>query len=108
MIAGEKALRGLEIPHGFQTPLIAPLASPQVRPKQGRRCNYTTWSLVDLWVAFFIGCRQQDLPCQSFLKHSGYVADHRRWDLPIRKTCGSILRVLQISQLRTLSQSVTP
>jgi len=42
----------LEIPHGFQQPLIAPLALHQNRTKKGRICNHTTWSLVNFWAAF--------------------------------------------------------
>jgi len=47
-----EALGGLEIPHGFQQSLIVLLAAHQYGTKQGRRCNHTTWSLVDLWAAF--------------------------------------------------------
>jgi len=42
----------LEIPHRFQPPLIVLLAPHQDRTKQGRRCNHSTWFLVDLWIAF--------------------------------------------------------
>ena len=50
-VAGAAALGGLEIPHGFQKPLIVLLAPHQDGTKQSRRSDHTTWSLVDLWAA---------------------------------------------------------
>jgi len=50
---------------------------------------------------------QQDLPRQSFVGHSGHMAElYRSCDLSIRGN-GSTFRALRISQLGTLSRSVT-
>jgi len=55
------------------------------------------------------GCRQQDLPHQSFLWGSSHVSEplYSRCDLSIRRS-GSPFRALRISPLRTLSRSITP
>jgi len=42
--------------------------------KQGWRCNHATWFLFDL-LAVSCGCGQQDLPRQSFMEHSGRIAE---------------------------------
>jgi len=53
------------------------------------------------------GFSQQDLPHQSFIGHSGYMAELTYCFLSIRRS-GSTFRALRILQLRTLLQSVTP
>jgi len=48
-----------------------------------------------------LGCSQENLPRRSFLWHSGHVSEH----LSIRIS-GLSLRIVRISQLRTLSRNV--
>ena len=62
----DATLGDFEITHGFQKHLIILLAPQHDGAKPGRRCNYVTWSLVNLCVAF-LWVSQQDSSRQSFL-----------------------------------------
>jgi len=52
--------------------MIVLLPPHQDGTKPARRCNHTTWSLVDLRV-ICTGRGQQNSSCQSFLGHYGHV-----------------------------------
>jgi len=109
-VAGAAALRGLEMPqHGQQQFQVILLAPRQYRTKQGRSEDVSTppgpWTTSG---PLSRGFSQQNLPRQSFVGHSGHMAEPTcSWDLSMRRS-GSTFRALRISQLRLLSGSVTP
>ena len=75
---------------------VALLAPDQDRTKQGRRYSHSTppgtWTTSG---TLSRGCSQQAMPFQSFLGHSGHMAEPS-WGLSIRKS-GSTFVVLRIS-----------
>ena len=111
-VTAEAALARLEIPPGQQQFQVALLAPHQDKTKQGQRCTVFT-TPTSPWMTFeplFRGFSQLDLPRQPFVVEFWTHGRNRYVDicaLSIPRRCGSAFRALRISQLRTLSRSVT-
>jgi len=104
-VAGETALGRPRIHYGQQQFEAVQLAPHQGRTKKGRRCSHFTYALDDLWAAF---------PWVKPAELVSPVLGREFWTLGRTKVAvisqfgQVILRTFQISQLRTLSRSVTP
>jgi len=107
-VAWTATLGRFEMPQGFQISQIVLLDPQHHGSKQSRRCNHASWS----W--------STSGPLSRRLGHSRTWLANLSWDILViwpnyRSTSrdlfirikGTIFRVLQISQLCTLSRSVT-